>query len=285
MQGPEFSFKFAPGGVEVVRGGVQDLTSWHESTNPMSFWRLYWNRDPGAVVHYDGQDHALNSTTVLLVAPGTAIATRLAPDVSLPLRHLFLIFRLTTVLPGFRPGVFPLAVDASLRLELERLLQPAERVGGEETHLNFVAVRLICGALAAIPASVWEDPGRDSRVRAALQFMKEHTAEPLTVEELARKVGMTPPSFIRLFRREIGKSPYQYLILLRHWRSRELLATGRLSTEQVAESCGFSDRNHFARSFRNKFGFPPAEWRKRYREGLGWNSVERADPPPPGPAS
>ncbi|MFG2794481.1 AraC family transcriptional regulator N-terminal domain-containing protein [Streptomyces sp. NPDC048419] len=94
-------------------------------------------------------------------------------------------------------------------------------------------------------------------VSAALVYIREHYAEPVTVNDMAEQVALSPSSFSQLFREVTGRSPYQFLKELRLDRARELLLDGRLSVTDVSRRVGYSSVSHFIKEFRRRFGTTP----------------------------
>lgn len=94
-------------------------------------------------------------------------------------------------------------------------------------------------------------------ISAALTFARTHYAEPLTVDDLARQVALSPSAFSRLFREVTGGTPYQFLKEYRLDRSRELLLDGRSSVAEVSRHVGYAKVSHFIREFRARYGVTP----------------------------
>lgn len=94
-------------------------------------------------------------------------------------------------------------------------------------------------------------------VSAALTYIREHYSEPVTVNDMAEKVNLSPSSFSHLFREVTGSSPYQFLKEIRLDRARELLLEGRLSVTDVSRAVGYSSASHFIKEFRSRFGTTP----------------------------
>jgi AraC-like DNA-binding protein len=94
-------------------------------------------------------------------------------------------------------------------------------------------------------------------VSAALTYVQEHFSEPITVNDMAEQVNLSPSSFSHLFREVTGRSPYQFLKELRLDRARELLLDGRLSVTDVSRAVGYSSASHFIKEFRSRFGTTP----------------------------
>jgi AraC-like DNA-binding protein len=91
-----------------------------------------------------------------------------------------------------------------------------------------------------------------------LSWMEAHLADPMTVDLLAARAGMSVRSFHRAFRRATGRTPVDYCLQRRVERARELLAMDPgLRIGEVAARCGFEDSNYFSRVFRERLGKSP----------------------------
>jgi transcriptional regulator GlxA family with amidase domain len=102
-------------------------------------------------------------------------------------------------------------------------------------------------------------------IRAAQEWILDHLEEPLPVAELARRANMSPRNFARVFRREVGTTPAQYVERMRIARARELLETTELPISHVARRCGFPAVETFLRSFGRTMGLAPGEYRQRFQ--------------------
>lgn len=83
---------------------------------------------------------------------------------------------------------------------------------------------------------------------------------PLTVSDLAEKIGVHRSHLYRLFRGRYGISPHRYIVSAKMERAKELLADGRLSIRGVAESVGYPDQLEFSRAFKRYAGISPKKW-------------------------
>ena len=83
------------------------------------------------------------------------------------------------------------------------------------------------------------------------------------MQELSRRVYVTPQYLSRLFRRFLGCSAYEYLTVFRINKAREFLVSRPdMEVQQIAGKTGFSDTSHFIAMFKKITGFTPLEFRK-----------------------
>lgn len=116
-------------------------------------------------------------------------------------------------------------------------------------------------------APVPVDPGRDDpRVRDAIAYLHAHSAEPVTLADLAVAVGLSRYHLLRLFRRHTGTTPHRYLLGLRVEHARRLLERTDLPVGRVAHRVGFSDQSHLSQHFRRAAGTTPSRYRAEVRD-------------------
>lgn len=99
-------------------------------------------------------------------------------------------------------------------------------------------------------------------IARVIAFCRQHLAEPIGVDDLARAAGLSRYHFTRRFRAARGVSPGKFLAGLRLQESVRLIQDTRLPVRDVAEKCGFADANYFCKVFRRHFGVAPAAFRK-----------------------
>jgi AraC-like DNA-binding protein len=98
--------------------------------------------------------------------------------------------------------------------------------------------------------------------RQAIDFVREHLAEPLTLPQVARVAGFAPDYFTRLFKHKEGMSLGRYVLQLRIERAKQLLSGTPMSVEQVRKVSGFRTRAYFHRAFKKAIGTTPAMFRE-----------------------
>ena len=108
--------------------------------------------------------------------------------------------------------------------------------------------------------------GRLRRVSGAIAWIKEHYAEPLQIDALARRVNMSPSALHTHFKAVAAMSPIQYQKRLRLEEARRLLVAGAASAEGAAYQVGYASASQFSREYARLFGQPPRRDVDRLRD-------------------
>lgn len=100
----------------------------------------------------------------------------------------------------------------------------------------------------------------------ATRFIEAHAERPLTVQEIAGAVAMSPSLFARRFHALVGTPPIQYLKMVRLSKARLLLLDQNLTVDSVAAVVGYASVSHFSRDFKRQFGLSPARYPDAFRQ-------------------
>ena len=147
-------------------------------------------------------------------------------------------------------------------LERERLHgYPAGRlfVDGIEQALAAILVRY--AGIARHTPQIYKGGLAPYRMKRVAEFIQTHIEKEITLNELARDVGLSPSHFCSLFRKTSGKTPHQFVLHCRIQHAKSLLAKPGHSILDVALSSGFRTHQHFSRIFRRQVGVPPSTYR------------------------
>ncbi len=106
-------------------------------------------------------------------------------------------------------------------------------------------------------------PHARSRLRGlrAKRLVERHAFERVRVGDLAAEVGVSPFTFFRQFKHDVGTTPLAYISALRLERAKRLLLSSKLPVEEIAQRVGFDDAAYFSRFFRRNTGRPPTSFR------------------------
>jgi len=95
--------------------------------------------------------------------------------------------------------------------------------------------------------------------------VQENLDQPLGVPHLAAAAAMSPRSFARIFVREAGVTPAEFVQRARIDAARGLLEGSDLALKVIAWRCGFGSPARMRRVFVQRLGVTPSEYRERFR--------------------
>lgn len=99
-----------------------------------------------------------------------------------------------------------------------------------------------------------------------ISFIEQNYNQKLSLKELARENCYTPSYFSQMFKECFGKTFTDYLQDRRIEKALELLRNDDLSIEQVGFEVGYTDKKQFYKSFRERIGVTPGDYKKRIRK-------------------
>jgi AraC-like DNA-binding protein len=218
-----------------------------------------------AEVLYRGRRHDVGAGDVLLLEPGEAHANpRITPRGSF--RNLFIP---SAVVEEAAAG---LAMSAPTHWRCAVARQPGMFRALWQLHraLEHGATALeqesrFCGALDLLLRYYGENrpaafpPASAGRLAQCRDFILEHYAEPITLQQLAQVGATTRYQLVRAFRLAFGLAPHAFQIIVRIQKARALLSAGA-PPASVAAATGFADQSHFGRHFLQATGVTPAQY-------------------------
>jgi AraC-like DNA-binding protein len=219
--------------------------------------------------YYRGEHFTAGSGTIVLVNPGEIHTGHAAGPAGWTYRMLYptvdLLENIAVEITGQRQGIpfFPspvvndLCAAARLR-RLHRLLEiaadPLERQWALYDAFGLLLARytVYCSQPSVSAA--------DHRlIQWAVDYLRDHLAENVTLDDLARRAGFSPYHFLRLFKQRTGLPPHAYQNHLRIQQAKTLLRQA-VPAAQVATMLGFTDQSHFNRRFKQVVVVPPGQY-------------------------
>jgi AraC-like DNA-binding protein len=155
------------------------------------------------------------------------------------------------LLPDVQPRLVHVKKEQFAEYEtlLSRLIALADHATPQQVHL--LTVYLEAFILALLEEEQQQDPTRVAMYEVA-SYMQA---------QVARQFSMSEVTLRRRFREAFGVPPKQYLLELRLCEAQQLLATTKLSMQDIALQMGFFDLAHFSSTFRKHLGLSPSAWR------------------------
>ncbi len=163
-----------------------------------------------------------------------------------------------------------------LLLNLERKAQEAGTLSSEERRRgNYLAelqsitdlsslraffMQYVREILNAIEGSRQKESERV--VGKVVDYIRDHFAEDVTLDEVSRMVDISPYYFSKLFKQEMGNGFIEYLTDIRIQKAKEYMANPKYSIKEICSMCGYADPNYFSRIFKKYVGLTPSEYRQ-----------------------
>ncbi len=104
--------------------------------------------------------------------------------------------------------------------------------------------------------------GYSREVKGAIEYIKQHYAEKITIADIAESQKMSDGHFSRIFKNETGESVKKYLNNFRISLARKLLLETNMKIYEVGECVGIPEYLYFVQVFKNIEGVSPSEYRK-----------------------
>lgn len=146
-------------------------------------------------------------------------------------------------------------------IEVLRLLIAAASAPAPGREMQLLAHMFsFLAQVQALDASPTQPP--PDAARMAARYMQDNFAYPITVEDVARHVGLSRSQLFRVYKRAYGSSPGEALMEQRLELAASLLAQGGYTVAQTCYSSGFADPNHFSKMFKRRYGVPPRGYRR-----------------------
>ncbi len=135
----------------------------------------------------------------------------------------------------------------------------AHRVAG-----NLVVFARRPGGQAQFSAQLRVQAARTPAVAELQSWLPDHLTDDLTVERLAERAAMSPRTFARTFRAEVGATPAAHVEDLRVEAAKRLLETTDLTVGAVARAVGFRHAETLHRAFARRAGTTPHRYRQHF---------------------
>ena len=233
----------------------------------------------GVYSDYKGKEYPIKPGTLFFRFPGYRHKTTLDQQ---PYSESWLVFS-SEVFVGIqalglidvqRPVVYldDIATAASTFKLLASVLPGSQPYAGETWH---DVVHLVVELLTFAYRNNSSSQDMDSAVPAWLveikQKLQSQLGEPLTLQDLADSVELSPESVRKQFKDWMGVSPIAYRNDKRiEYACKALITKG---VEQVADELGFADGKHFTRQFKARIGVAPREYQRDARQWMGDPSI------------
>lgn len=98
-------------------------------------------------------------------------------------------------------------------------------------------------------------------------YIMAHIAQSFPVERLAKIAGVSARGVARLFVRELGITPHEFVEGVRIDHARNLLEATELALKTIAFDCGFANPDHMRSAFQRRLSVTPMQYRENFKAG------------------
>ena len=98
-------------------------------------------------------------------------------------------------------------------------------------------------------------------IAEAISFLEAHSATEINIQQLAQSYHLSQYAFIRLFKKQTGSTPYEFLLKTRITHAKILLEREDATIEEISQQVGFNNENNFIRKFKLLTGTTPLKYR------------------------
>ena len=115
-----------------------------------------------------------------------------------------------------------------------------------------------------------------SPIQQVQDWARDNLRANLSVPALSRRAAMSERNFARVFHRETGMTPAEFVEATRLDAARRLIEEAGLPLQRIALECGFASSDALRRAFLRRLKVTPQDYRSRFRSGAGEGGSEPA---------
>lgn len=265
------------------------LSNWEFREQAFPYWRIYYNKQPGAYVVANGVEMELLPEYLYVISPNTHYATFLHSNeipqegfkltggrisdltsseeqqllLSGAVEQLFIHFTIGYPYDNATSGIYKFPLTDNLRKKVETIIKQIKTNTSQFDFRGYLFIQtFICEILSCFESTHWDLGNKDVRVLRIISYIEANIRKKLSCDMLAEQVCMAKNSFAKIFKQTTGSPLHRFVQQKRIETACSLLAHSDMSIEQIAHCSGFLNRYHFSRVFENCMRTSPAKYRR-----------------------
>lgn len=238
--------------------------------DPGHYSAIYVISGRGTYSDSTGATGTVSAGTVFQRIPGRKHTVKVDPTVHYC--EIFLAFSpwlldpVAQILLLYQRPVVQAGLDLALIRDLVTAIDALQAARERELPRLYLHHLGLLAALFARSGSATQDDSsrqRDDWVDEACRLLAEEADGRTTLDQVARRLGLSYESFRKIFRARMGLSPGDYRIRRRMDRARELLVARGESIKEIAYELGYPNASVFSLQFKREIGVSPEHYRRR----------------------
>lgn len=167
------------------------------------------------------------------------------------------------LLHAYNPGELVVFRDAGCREYFQRILAIGEDSVCAASQKHAQAAIVFHQLLQHLSTRFYSSERKFARETATVKaYIDSHFTQTISLAQLADMVYLSQSQVVRAFKRDTGKTPYEYCLQLKLDHARTLLCSTGLRVKEISVLLGFCDEHYFSYLFKSKTGQTPIEYRK-----------------------
>ena len=152
------------------------------------------------------------------------------------------------------------------KVDCRDLFEELQSVSREESDYEVVCTRvasILQRLVHRLAVRTKENVPATRQAIAIKEILDRHIEEGISLEELSGQVFLSVSQIIRIFKKNFGVTPYDYILDKKIETAKILLKNSALNIRQISDRLNFSDEHYFSNFFKRKVGVRPKEYVKR----------------------
>lgn len=259
---------------------VPSFTMTYEHSH--TYCEIFYLKTGSCIYSINNLMYHLSAGDIFIVTPGDTHCTRY--EGLIPCDRI-IVYCLIDIIPEYfwklhpefrdklsRSGKVIMKKKGQLQIDslLTRMLE--ESNFPDEHSLEFLALRTMEFFLMLMRDGLFvyeqikHNKGISSDIEDSLRYISLNFSLPLTLEEVAEKINLSPTYLSRKFKKVTGVTFKEYVNYIRIRQACQMLLTTDDSITKIAMNCGFNSSNYFKDCFRKVYGISPRNFRKHSKD-------------------
>lgn len=227
------------------------------TTQSRPFWRVYWNETTGALIKTARQEVYCNPDLLVCIPPAVSVDQVL----STPFDHLWFHVDIP-FLSHYELKIYTFKVEPEMLRRLKRLSTLLTLKDPDEAEVANLKNLVILWFLSGLQM---EEAVKTKKVSdlvgKAILIMDERLQSGISTNVLSEMLGVSSKTLNRQFKKYVEMPPHKFLNGMRLKKAAALLFSKDLSLDEISYRCGFCNRSHFSRKFKEAYNQSPASFR------------------------
>jgi AraC-like DNA-binding protein len=248
-------------------GYLSNNQKWDFTDYFSPFWRLYFNFTPGHLLHFKNQNITLTKENIFILPPRQVFST----SGDIPVKHFWITFSVENQaipkpsIPYFKipAGNLEKEIIAELSQIINKLTPKEQEAGAPGVPRLKALCHALLDTVLIHPSVIWEKTIPEN-IKKITIHIEENIQDQLNTKKLAALAQVSPETLFLKFKKYFNISPKGWVRQTRIRKAVHLLISSGTSIAEIAQICGFPNRNYFTRVFIKECGDPPAAFRQKY---------------------